>query len=287
MVTGIELKNFGDEHGFFIPPYRDYDEWAINHINPLGGRCPCNKDRTCPCIESIADIANAPTQDTECCTCRFYCSQGYIDHWTNEWKRQGLIKKEKQTNEKPDNEEPDNEQTNVEQREIKNTDIREIVETLNEAARHIMLNDPGKAYEILSLLSETSHCSICVAVMRTEAARAMMLAEENTIEKEEYEIDKQRAMDRLKSWIDVYTKVDISMDVNEIPQKDETDKEQTKKEGFRDTYHACMSKVMSHPEIKGTIEQPRERFGIAHMYCTGKAETVDKAIKQYKDGKKE
>lgn len=274
MVSGADLIRFGEQNGFAIPPYRDYDEWAAL-VNSRSGMCPCNSERMCPCIESIEEIANAPTDDVACCTCRFYCNERYINHWKSNWVKQGIIKESDETiNERPKS----TAKQQTPKREIKNEEIKGIMKTLEKARAKIKNDDPSAASDILMSEIENGHCEACGKTLDAEAHRALFLTKIHEIDEQAYEIDAARAMERLDEIILLYEKVDESLDIDEIPPRDENNPKTT----HRDDYHRCLSDVMKHPMMKAEVTASKDRFKVANIFCTGKADTLTKAIELFK-----
>ena len=263
MVTGQELKAFAEEHDFLLPPYRDFDEWAKD-LNANGGRCPCHpNDRMCPCQESINEIANAPTDDLACCTCRFYCSERYITHWEESWRAQGLIAKKELPKEK---------------RTPTNPDIIMILDVLEKAKKKLLKDDPTSSMEILQdkveYEEQNGHCDACKLYMETEAARHMLLIKEFAINMPGYEKDKKRAIEQLDELIDLYEKVDESLDTDVV----ETPRKGDLSETHRDGYHECLSKALNHPTLKARVSASTNRFKVANLFCRGKTATLTEAI---------
>jgi hypothetical protein len=264
MITGQILKEFAENNNLTIPPYRDYDECAAL-INKRNGACPCHPEtRTCPCSESLEEIRNAPTDDVACCTCRFYCDQRYIAHWGETWKRQGIIKKQNKEETK----------TYQVRREIKNPETKQIIETLDRAARKLDKDDCGEATDILANEAERTECGICKQFLGTEASRMQFLDAEFNTDMEAYKKDKRRALERLEEIREIYVKVDESLDIDNIKGNDRTITSTT----HRDDFHRCLSDVMTHPTMRTELPQSKERFKAANMYCAGKTKTMTEAI---------
>lgn len=264
MVTGKELKNFAEEHGLLLPPYRDFDEWAKD-VNENGGRCPCKPTAMCPCPEAIDEITNAPTDDLACCTCRFYCSERYINHWESSWRAQGLIPKKELPREK---------------RIVKNEEIIQIIDTLSKVKTKLEKDDPSSAMELLQNEAEGGHCDACKSFMEAEAARAMFLIKENAIDIHAFKTDAKRAIERLEELILLYEQVDESLDTDVV----DTVRKGELSDTHRDGYHECLSKTLNHPTLKAQVQASKDRFKVANIFCRGKAETLTQAIEFFKEG---
>jgi len=265
MVSGQDLKNFAEQNGLLIPPYRDFDEWA-RLVNEKGGQCPCKPDAMCPCPEAPLEIAEAQTDDLACCTCRFYCSERYINHWSDSWRKQGLIAKKVIPKEK---------------RELKNEEIIQIIGTLNKAKTKLVKEDPDSATDLLQNEAEGNHCEACRSFMEAEAARAMFLSLENKIDLNAYKVDAQRAIERIDELILLYEQVDESLDTDKV----ETPKKGDLSDTHRDGYHECLSKALNHPTLKARVSASQDRFKVANIFCRGKAETLTKAIEFFEETK--
>jgi hypothetical protein len=264
-VTGRELKNFAEENGLLIPPYRDFDEWA-KLVSAKGGQCPCNQEKMCPCQDAITEINEAPTDDLACCTCRFYCSERYINHWSDSWRAQGLIAKKELPKEK---------------RELKNEEIIQIINSLTRTKSKLEKEDPDSATDILQNEAEGNHCEACRSFMEAEAARAMFLSLENKIDVNAYKIDAKRAIDRIDELILLYEQVDESLDTDKV----ETPKKGDLSDTHRDGYHECLSKALNHPTLKARVPASQDRFKVANIFCRGKAATLTQAIEFFEESK--
>lgn len=263
MVTGTDLKNFAEEHGLLIPPYRDFDEWA-KLINEKGGQCPCNPAKMCPCPDAITEIANAPTNDIACCTCRFYCDERYIAHWEASWRAQGLIAKKELPREK---------------RIVKNEEVQSIIETWTKVKTKLEKDDPSTAMEILQNGME-NHCEACQMVMDAEASRLLFLIKENMIDVPAYEKDRKRALQRIDELILLYEQVDESLDLDSV---EHPIKHKQPEGDYGSDYHRCMGEVLKHPTIIAEVPS-KKRFKVAAVFCAKKAETLPDAIEMVNRG---
>jgi ferredoxin-thioredoxin reductase catalytic subunit len=64
----ITLEEFAKKHNFKINPKYTFKYWTWL-VEKLG-RCPCDKDRKCPCPESVQEV-----KEKGRCLCNFFWSE--------------------------------------------------------------------------------------------------------------------------------------------------------------------------------------------------------------------